>query len=106
MVHFEKGPIIEASTNEWAIKKQLFKTSDKSAYHNLGEVFAQRCLESGFIEMACIIRPGKSDKVRDFLNVVKKSGIILKEFGTVKPDLSTNPWLGRKMKPYGDWEEH
>jgi hypothetical protein len=38
LVHFEAGPVVEASTSEWAIKKQLYKTSDTSAYVNLAKV--------------------------------------------------------------------
>lgn len=36
--HYEAGPVITASTSEWAIKKQLFKTNDTSAYINLARV--------------------------------------------------------------------
>ena len=46
VVHFEAGPVLQASTNEWAIKKQLFKTNDTSAYINLARVSsANICLK-------------------------------------------------------------
>jgi large subunit ribosomal protein L18 len=38
VVHFENGPVVEASTSEWAIKKQLYKPNDTSAYINLARV--------------------------------------------------------------------
>lgn len=103
-MHFENGPVIEASTQEWAIKKQLFKTADSSAYHNLAKVFAQRCLESGFIEMKCHLRPVEGGKVDAFLKVMRDSGVILKEPRTITPQLEVNQYVGRKEKPYGNWE--
>lgn len=106
MVHFENGPVIEASTSEWAIKKQLFSTTDRSAYLNLGKIFAQRCLESGFIEMACSLKPSEGSKAAGFIKVVEESGIVLSEPPTIIPQLETNAYVGRKEKPYGDWEEH
>ncbi|XP_037942080.1 39S ribosomal protein L18, mitochondrial-like [Teleopsis dalmanni] len=53
--HFENGPVVTASSSEWAIKKQLFKTNDASAYINTARVFAQRCLRSGITEIMCKI---------------------------------------------------
>lgn len=102
--HFENGIVIEASTSEWALKKQLFQTSDYSAYTNLAKVFAQRCLESGFIEMACDIKPKTGGKAEAFLNTVKEAGLILQEPETIRPQLEVNHFVGRKEKPYGDWE--
>lgn len=106
MIHFEKGPIVEASTSEWAIKKQLFKTTDTSAYLNLAKIFAQRCLESGFIEMSCDLEAHEGGKVAKFLDVVKASGLVLEESATIRPQLAVNAFVGRKAKPYGNWEEH
>jgi large subunit ribosomal protein L18 len=104
MVHFEKGPVIEASTKEWALKKQLFQTSDYSAYTNLAKVFAQRCLESGFIEMACDLTPKNGGKAEAFLNTVKENGLILQEPERIVPQKEANHYIGRKEKPYGEWE--
>lgn len=106
MVHWEKGPIVEASTSEWAIKKQLFKTSDTSAYINLGKVFAQRCLESGFIEMKHDLKPMRGGKVSQMLMTLRENGLVLREYPIVKPQIDAAHFVGRKSKPYGDWEEH
>lgn len=107
MVHFENGPIVEASTSEWAVKKQLFKTSDTSAYENLAKVFAQRCLESGFIEMKWGgKKPQEGGKIDKFVRTVKEQGICLREPPQVRPQLEVNHFVGRKEKPYGDWEEY
>lgn len=38
ITHYEAGPVVQASTSEWAIKKQLFKTNDTAAYVNLARV--------------------------------------------------------------------
>lgn len=105
--HFQNQVVIEASTSEWAIKKQLYKTSDFSAYVNLARVFAQRCLESGIIEMRCdMINPQEGTKVEAFLNTLKDNGILLKEPGEIRPQKEVNYYKGRNTKPYGDWEEH
>lgn len=106
LVHFEKGPVIEASTSEWAIKKQLFKTTDTSAYINLGRVFAQRCIESGFFEMKCDLVPNEGTKASAFLKAVAEGGLVLDEPFAVRTQDDVNRFVGRKEKPYGDWEEH
>lgn len=38
IVHFINGPVVQASTTEWAIRKNLYKTTDTSAYVNLARV--------------------------------------------------------------------
>lgn len=102
LIHFENGKVLEASTSEWAIKKQLFKTSDTSAYTNLAKVFSQRCLESGFIEMRSDIVAVEGGKIEKFLNVLKEHGISLQESPRIQPELTINRYVGRKEKPYGD----
>jgi large subunit ribosomal protein L18 len=104
MVHFQKGPVIEASTKEWALKKQLFQTSDYCAYTNLAKVFAQRCLESGFIEMSCDLSPKEGGKAEAFLKAVKENGVILEEPERIWPQVTVNHYIGRKEKPHGEWE--
>ena len=104
MVHHEKGTVVEASTKEWALKKQLFRTSDFSAYTNLARVFAQRCLHSGFIEMACDLTPKEGGKSQAFLKTAQENGLILQEPERIIPQKEVNHYVGRKEKPYGDWE--
>lgn len=41
VIHVHDGLILEASTKEWAIKKQLYKYCDVSAYMNLASVTFQ-----------------------------------------------------------------
>lgn len=38
VIHYQAGSVLQASTSEWAIKKQLFKTNDTCAYINLARV--------------------------------------------------------------------
>lgn len=106
MVHFDKGPIVEASTQEWAIKKQLFKPCDTSAFTNLGKVFAQRCLESGFIEMACDYKPVQGGKIHSMLKEVKAGGVVLKEPGRARTEEYSDRYVGKTERPYSDWQEH
>lgn len=42
--HFENGVVLKASTSEWCIKKQLYKTKDTSAFINLARVILNLCL--------------------------------------------------------------
>ncbi|KAG5893320.1 hypothetical protein JTB14_000279 [Gonioctena quinquepunctata] len=97
--HFENGEIIRASTSEWAIKKQLYKTSDSASYINLGRVLAQRCLESGLTELSCFIEsPTPDGKIALFLKAVEEGGVCLKEPPQFKP---SRPWdQDRSEKPW------
>lgn len=98
LIHFETGPVIEASTNEWALKKQLYTTKSTSAYVNLAKVFAQRCLEAGLTEFKCDIEPVKGSKVDKFLQTLNDSGLSLSEPERFMPH---RPWtLDRKEKPW------
>lgn len=42
-MHFENGEVITASTKEWALREQLYKTNDTAAYINLGRVRKFSC---------------------------------------------------------------
>lgn len=97
--HFENGDVIKVSTEEWAIKKQLYRTVDTSAYINLGKVLAQRCLESGIVEVYCDIQPQKKDgKVAEFLKAVEEAGLQLTEPPQYK---TAYPWTQhREQKPW------
>lgn len=101
MIHFEKNDaVVEASTDEWAIKKQLFKPNDISAFTNLGRVFAQRCLESGFFEMFSNVKGPEGGKVSAFVQELKKAGIVLYEQDKKKPKAGYSRYVGRSTKPY------
>ncbi|KAG5675179.1 hypothetical protein PVAND_005104 [Polypedilum vanderplanki] len=104
LVHHQNGPVIEASTKEWAIKKQLYKTSDLSAYTNLAKVFAQRCLESGIHEMST--KPYSGTKIEKFMEILQENGLNLNESPEInsKPDPNINRYQGRKMTPI-DWKD-
>lgn len=127
IVHFINGPVLQASTTEWAIRKNLFKTTDTSAYVNLArviwatlslpnflflfapdvlQVFAQRCLESGLTEMMSTISGTPNGKVDKFLKTLESEGVRLEEAEQYKPD---RPWnLRRPEKPWEvtEWDRH
>lgn len=105
MVHFTGGPIVEASTQEWAVKKHLYKTNDTSAYINLARVFAQRCLESGFFEMKFGETPVEGSKTELFVKTLQDNGIVLSEPWFIKPEPVVNRFVGRKEKPYASLED-
>ncbi|KAJ8954199.1 hypothetical protein NQ318_005794 [Aromia moschata] len=98
--HFENGEVLRASTSEWGIKKQLYRTLDTSAYINLGRVLADRCLQSGIIEISCdIAAPRPDGKVALFLKAVEDGGVSLKEPPQYKP---SRPW--DQERPEKPWE--
>lgn len=100
MVHFESGQVLKASTQEWAIKKQLYKTTDTSAYINLARVFAQRCLESGLTEFLCDLQPpNENSKIAHFLRTLKECGLSLSEPPQYK---TVYPWT--RERPEKPWE--
>ncbi|KYB27088.1 large ribosomal subunit protein uL18m [Tribolium castaneum] len=88
--HFENGTVVKASTSEWALKKQLYKCRDTSAFYNLGRVLAERCLKFGLIEIRSDIVPPKPDgKVAQFLQALQEGGVVLQEPPQFKP---ARPW--------------
>ncbi|XP_055627044.1 39S ribosomal protein L18, mitochondrial [Toxorhynchites rutilus septentrionalis] len=97
--HFKNGTVIESSTSEWAIKKNLFKGNDTSAYINLARIFAARCMEAGLTEMRCDLQPKSEGKTDKFLKTLVDCGIQLQEPERMKP---TQPWDA--IRPEKPWE--
>ncbi|XP_072379039.1 large ribosomal subunit protein uL18m [Diabrotica undecimpunctata] len=98
--HFQNGEIISASTSEWSIKKQLYRTIDTCAYTNLGRVLAQRCLQAGLIEISCFIKPSRpDDKIALFLKALEEGGVSLTEQPQYKASM---PW--DQERPEKPWE--
>lgn len=91
---------MSASTKEWALKEQLYKTNDTCAYVNMGRILAQRCLESGLLEIQSFIEaPGKDGKVALFLKALEDGGVSLKE-----PEQYKKPKPWDKHRPEKPWE--
>ncbi|XP_015607792.1 39S ribosomal protein L18, mitochondrial [Cephus cinctus] len=98
VIHFQNGPVVSASTIEWSIKKQLYRLKDASAYQNIGQILARRCLESGIYFMRCDIRSSDGDKIKLFLKEIKRNGITLQEH---KCYHNPQPWSSdRPEKPW------
>ncbi|XP_067634298.1 large ribosomal subunit protein uL18m [Eurosta solidaginis] len=97
--HFQNGPIIGASTSEWAIKKHLYKTKDTSAFVNLARVFAMRCLQSGITEIACNVEAIAGSKVDKFLKTLEENGIRLQE-----PERYSAPHPWDPERPEKPWD--
>ncbi|CAB0041076.1 unnamed protein product [Trichogramma brassicae] len=98
IVHYKHGPTITVSTRDWALKKQLYKTNDISAYSNVGRVLAQKCLEAGITSVYCDIDEESSQKFAAFIAEMKKGGVALEE-----PPQYTHayPWDAKRMvKPW------
>ncbi|KAH8407499.1 hypothetical protein KR222_004017 [Zaprionus bogoriensis] len=101
--HYENGSILSASTAEWAIKQQLYKTNDTAAFVNLGRVLAQRCLQAGITEMSCNVQAVSGSKLEKLLQAVQQNGVSFNE----PPRLpNTQPWdAQRHEKPWQVAEE-
>ncbi|KAL7735051.1 hypothetical protein ACLKA6_016962 [Drosophila palustris] len=101
--HFENGTILSASTSEWAIKQQLYKTNDTSAFVNLGHVLAQRCLRAGITEMTCNVEAVAGSKLEKLLLAVQANGVSFTEPSRLP---NTQPWDAyRHEKPWEVSEE-
>ncbi|XP_012529949.1 39S ribosomal protein L18, mitochondrial [Monomorium pharaonis] len=98
--HFENGPVVTVSSKEWALKKQLYRTTDSSAYINIGRVLAQRCLEAGICEME-IDSSLIGSKCELFIKELGKGNIILTEPSVYK---YPNPW--DRYRPEKPWDIH
>lgn len=58
--HYKAGVVLEASTAEWSLQKQLYRPYDSAAYINLGRVshiFAGIWLLDFYYHDKCIYRP-------------------------------------------------
>lgn len=99
IVHHTGLEVITASTKEWALKRFLYSTNDTSAYINLGQVFAQRCLESGISEVRCDLKPHPGGKVEAFISCVEEGGVTLSEPPRFYPH---RPW--NQDRPEKPWE--
>ncbi|KAJ8680872.1 hypothetical protein QAD02_016659 [Eretmocerus hayati] len=96
--HFKHGPVITATTEEWALKKQLYKSCDVAAYKNVGRLLAQRALESGITAVYCDIDPSASQKKTALLDALKENGLELTEPPQYR---HANPWDSfRDVKPW------
>lgn len=70
--------MVSASTQEWAIKKYLRSTLDVPAAKLIGRILAQRCLESGMLELhSSYEEAGVSQKVSRKLFSLRIYQIIL-----------------------------
>ncbi|XP_071448515.1 large ribosomal subunit protein uL18m [Hetaerina americana] len=101
VVHYTGSTVVSASSNEWCIRKHLYRTNDASAYVNVARVLSQRCLESGVIEMKTEYTKElpKTEKLASFFEVMEKNGIMLSE-----PDRfeGYKPW--DQLRPVKPWE--
>ncbi|XP_050451963.1 39S ribosomal protein L18, mitochondrial [Cataglyphis hispanica] len=98
--HFENGSVITVSSMEWALKKQLYRGTDGSAYINVGRVLAQRCLEAGICEMK-VDAELIGEKSELLIQQLKNNGICLTE-----PPVYKYPNSWDRYRPEKPWEIH
>ncbi|GFT85563.1 39S ribosomal protein L18, mitochondrial [Trichonephila clavipes] len=87
VVHHSGRTIVSASTREWAIRKHLKSTIDKSAIYNIACILAQRCLESGIYFVSKEFSPQElqTNKVQLFLNTLEECGLKTEELSAIRP---------------------
>lgn len=90
---------MEASTKEWAIKKQLYRTTDTAAFTNLAQVLAQRCQEMGLTQVESFLEVREGGKVHKFLQTLEANGVKLKEPERYMP---ARPW--DQLRPDKPWD--
>ncbi|KZC04544.1 PREDICTED: 39S ribosomal protein L18, mitochondrial [Dufourea novaeangliae] len=100
--HFENGPVITASTQEWGFKKQLYRLKDTTSYINLARVIAQRCLECGINEVYIEKQNISGEKEILFMEEVEKNGVILEEPKRYIHSTGSVPF--REEKPWESFE--
>ncbi|KAF4523948.1 hypothetical protein B566_EDAN013703 [Ephemera danica] len=90
-VHYTGKVVVEATTKDWAIRKQLYKCTDRTAFESLARVFAQRCLECGLIEMSSTLKESvqPDTKIAKFVETVEKEGPYYAELDLVDYDSQT-----------------
>ncbi|XP_050430176.1 39S ribosomal protein L18, mitochondrial [Adelges cooleyi] len=101
VLHHTGAIPILASTAEWAIRKQLYSTLDKTAYATIGKVLAQRCLESGIFEVLNTYEPVPEGKVDTLLQNLLDGGVQLGESPRYK---APQPW--DRERPEKPWEHY
>jgi len=101
--HLGQKPV-DVTTKEWCIKKYLYKTNDASAARLVGQVLAQRCLQTGITEVACFFpeEDRKKEKVALFLKAIEDAGVALSEPSQVPPDWYIGTW----SLPETPWDVH
>lgn len=126
MEHKSGQIVLQASSAEWSFAKHLYKTNDTCAYINFGkvsptvsylgskwigydankcfssiiiyQVFANRCLEAGFIEMENFNEYKPNGKISKFIEEFERNGVRLQEspqYIKAKPSDNTRmdrPW--------------
>jgi len=104
VVHYLGQKPIDVSTKEWCIKKYLYRTNDASAARLVGQVLAQRCLQTGIMEVACFFteEDRKKEKVNLFLKAIEDAGVALSEPSQVPLDWYIGTW----SLPETPWDIH
>ncbi|CAG5114984.1 unnamed protein product [Candidula unifasciata] len=77
--HFSGEKVLSASTNEWAVRNQLYSCTDVSASIAIGKVLALRCLQSGITSLFYDDAEKPSEKTSCVLQAFKEANIALTE---------------------------
>ncbi|XP_065207834.1 large ribosomal subunit protein uL18m-like isoform X2 [Planococcus citri] len=101
VLHKDGDTVLSAGSDEWCIRKFLYNPTDKSAYVNVGRIFARRCLESGLTEMANLYEPIPGGKLELLIKEVQAGGVSLSE----PPRLIYEDTF-TKVKPERPWDVH
>lgn len=122
--HHTGRTILECNTNEFSLAKQLYRPYDMAAYVNFGrvsvisfdvfhsirsecklisfctipQIFAQRCLEAGIIEVQNFTEASEGSKLEAFFKELEKNGLKLSESPQYKKSRPTD--LHRMDKPW------
>lgn len=79
----------------------VLRSTDSSAYINVGRVLAQRCLEAGICEMEVDSELKRGEKSKLLINELRKAKIHLNE-----PPMYKYPNSWNMHRPEKPWEIH
>ncbi|CAB4002009.1 39S ribosomal L18, mitochondrial [Paramuricea clavata] len=102
-VEDQHGKILaKASTEEFDIRKHLFKANDVSAAMNIGHIIADRCLHAGLNRVSMYTTDiRKKEKFQEFRKAVTSRGIELTEPARVIPPQTFYTGISVKKKRKG-----
>ncbi|OQV12224.1 putative 39S ribosomal protein L18, mitochondrial [Hypsibius exemplaris] len=100
VLHASGRTVVSASTEEFAIAKFLYRTTDISAAKNIGRVLARRMLETGIVAALCDFgeEERKGNRVAVFLESLTESGIQLEEGARIKTPNPYGSLESRRLK--------
>lgn len=94
VIHYNGDVILSASSQEWAVMKQLYSSTDVTAAESVGMIIARRCMEAGIESVDFPLaeqteQNQESERLTAFCNACKENGLSFEEPERVR---EPRPW--------------